>query len=98
MDVATHRSLCVGICSHSSHPTPIHTIGHVVANKTKVKVDGDNVAVHTDLVVSNCNHTGNLICTSKVKELGLSVGKVTDQFVGDFSGYVVQGNPKVQIP
>lgn len=99
MDIAVHGSLCAGICSHPSHISPIPMTGRSIASvKNKLKAGGSDVCVVSDLVIAECGHTGNITSgASKVFRNGIPVAMVTSAFAGDFTGYIIQGEPKVTV-
>lgn len=98
-DVAVNGSLCEGICSHPSHTPPLKTTGEVVCSRPKLNVYGSDIALVGDTVLSSCKHEGKIISGSPaVIHENKPVAKVGSSFSGFFTGVIVAGESKFQVP
>lgn len=85
-------SVGVGICSHSSHSSPISTSGIVIESAQTVTTEKLGVGRITDTFLTDCGHTGIIITgSSTVTAEGLDVAYLTSLIVGDFVGILVTG-------
>lgn len=96
--VAINGSFCVGICSHPSHTVPVPKTGAVFCVRPKFIVYGSHLAQVGDTVYSSCGHTGKIMDGSPtIKHNNEIFAKVGSSFSGDFSGYIISGQPLCQV-
>lgn len=97
--VAVNGSFCVGICSHSSHTVPFPTTGRVFCSRPLFKIYEEDLAIVGDDVISSCGHYGKIMDGSPtVQYKNYQFARVGSSFSGDFSGYILGGESKFQVP
>jgi len=70
--------------------------GKINTASENVKANGKFVARDTDIVLSDCSHTGLIVATStKTKVNGKWIAKVGDPFLGDYFGILTNGSQDV---
>lgn len=85
-------SVGVGICSHSSHSSPVSASGILIEGAATVTAEGLNVGRLTDIIITDSGHSGVIVTASpNVNAEGLNVARLTSVFVGDFVGIIVTG-------
>jgi len=82
----------IGICCCHIKPPCIGVSGVLITGAGTITVEGSKVSRITDIVLAGCGHVGVMVTgsTTEFSEL-LGTARVTDQFVGCFTGCLVTG-------
>lgn len=87
-----------GVCSHSSHDSPITTGGMIIVGSSNVVINGLPAVRLLDTVISDCGHTSIMIeGSSKVMTNGLPAVRMLDSFSGVYVGIVIGSSNNVFI-
>lgn len=88
-----------GVCSHSSHPSPISVGGKIITASGDTKANGRGVARLNDIVLTDCGHTSKIITGSgDTKTNGRLTARLNDLVgAGPYSARIItaSGNTNV---
>lgn len=96
-DIACKTFRTTGVCTHSSHLTPITIGGSITGSCSSVYADDLLIARAGDTVTSDCGHTGTIDDpgTKYVVE-DANVARIGDSFSGTYSGTIISPTSTVE--
>lgn len=96
MTLPTSRMLDNGIGVDDCHSTPKSGTGIIIQGANNVVTNGLPTARMLDTVMFGDGHTGIIVGGSgTVIANGLPVARILDEFVGCFTGYLIDGSSNV---
>lgn len=94
LPIAALSNIGIGTCT--CHSGPISQSGSIVQGSPTVFAGGRPVARIGDIILAGCGHTGTIVTgAATVNANSISVAVLTSQFVGCFSGQIIDGIPNV---
>jgi uncharacterized Zn-binding protein involved in type VI secretion len=84
----------VGICCCHKDPKCIAMVGPIITGSPNHLTNGISSARFGDMILGYCGHPGTIITSSGTARInGFGSARIGDNFVGCFTGILVQGSP-----